>query len=86
MTNHVVSLALGLVVALTLKMVTENQTNLVSHTTYVVCMNFIHKFTPSLLILLVYLSTPNDRFFKKLFMAILCALRVFTRNLSTGNR
>ena len=30
--------------------------------------------------------TPNDRFFKKLFMAILLTLRVFARNLLRGNR
>ena len=31
-------------------------------------------------------STPNDRFFEKLFMAILFTLRVFARNLLRGNR
>ena len=31
-------------------------------------------------------STPNDRFFEKLFMAILFTLRVFARNLLSGNR
>ena len=31
-------------------------------------------------------STPNDRFFEKLFMAILFTLRVFVRNLLRGNR
>ena len=38
---------------------------LVSHTSYVVCVTFIHKwYRPSLK------STPNDRFFEKLFMAV----------------
>ena len=31
-------------------------------------------------------STPNDRFFEKLFMGILFILRVFARNLLKGNR
>ena len=31
-------------------------------------------------------STPNDRFFEKLFMAILFTLRVLARNLLKGNR
>ena len=31
-------------------------------------------------------SIPNDRFFKRLFGAILFALRVFARNLLRGNR
>ena len=31
-------------------------------------------------------STPNDRFFEKLFMAILFNLRVFATNLLRGNR
>ena len=31
-------------------------------------------------------STSNDRFFEKLFMAILFTLRVFARNLLRGNR
>ena len=40
---------------------------LVSHTTYVVWVNFIHKW-----------STPNDRFFfEKHFMAILCSCQSF---------
>ena len=39
--------------------------DLVSHTTYVVCVNFIHKWGDLQLKL-----TPNDRFFEKLFMAI----------------
>ena len=51
--------------------------DLVSQTTYVVC------------VLILYISggtyslrsTPNDRFFEKLFMAILGILRVFARNL-----
>ena len=47
--------------------------NLVSHTTYVVCGNFIHKWRLK--------STPNDEFLEKLFMTILFTLRVFARNL-----
>ena len=55
--------------------------DLISHTTYVVCVNFL------------YISgatyglnwTPNDRFFEKLFMAILFPFRVFARNLLSGN-
>ena len=31
-------------------------------------------------------STANDRFFKKLFMAVLITLRVFDRNLMRENR
>ena len=31
-------------------------------------------------------STANDRYFEKLFMAILFTLRVFARNLLRGNR
>ena len=38
--------------------------DLVSHTTYVVCFSFIHGVIYSLQ------STPNDRFFEKLFMAV----------------
>ena len=56
--------------------------DLVSHTTYVVCVNFIHKW----LDLQFLKSTPNDRFLEKLFMAILFALRVFAGNLLRGNR
>ena len=53
--------------------------DLVFHTTYVVCVNFISGGTFSLK------STPNDKFFGKLFMAILVTLRVFARNLMKGN-
>ena len=48
--------------------------DLVSHTTYVVCANFLYISggTYSLK------STPNDRFFEKLFMAVFeFTLRVF---------
>ena len=55
--------------------------DLVSHTTYVVCINFIHTWRDYCL-----KSTPNDRFFEKLFMAILFALRIFATNLLRGNR
>ena len=56
--------------------------DLVSHTTYVVHVDFIHKWqtTDSLK------STPNDRVFEKLFIAILFTLRLFARNLLRGNR
>ena len=55
--------------------------DLVSHTAYVVCVNFIHKWrTYSLK------STPNGRLFEKIFMAILFTLRDFARYLLRGNR
>ena len=54
--------------------------DLVCHTTYVVCVNFIQTWAYSLK------TSPNDKFFKKLFMAILLAFRVFTRNLLRGNQ
>ena len=56
--------------------------DLVSHSTYVVCVNFIHNKVGGTYSLK---STPNDRFFEKLFMAILFNLRVFSRNLLRGN-
>ena len=40
--------------------------NLVSHTTYVVCVNLIHNIHGGTYSLK---SSPNDRFFGKLFMA-----------------
>ena len=42
--------------------------DLVSHTTYVVCVNFVYKWQGASYSLK---STPNNRFFEKLFMAIL---------------
>ena len=56
--------------------------DLVSHTTYVVCVNFLYISggTYSLK------STPNETFFEKLFMAILFTLRVFVRNHLRGYR
>ena len=39
-------------------------------------------------VLILYISlksTPNNRFFEKLFMAVLFTLRVFARNLLRGN-
>ena len=42
---------------------------------------FIHKWRD-----LQLKSTPNDRFFEKIFVAILFALRVFAKNLLRGNR
>ena len=52
--------------------------DLVSHTTYVVCVNFIHKWRN--LQFKVYFER-HDFFFEKLFMAILFTLSVFARNL-----
>ena len=56
--------------------------DLVSHTTYVVCVNFLYISggTYSLK------SSPNGRFFEKLFIVILFTLRVYARNLLRGNR
>ena len=45
--------------------------DLVSHTTYVVCVNFIHKWRDSLK------STPNDRFFWETFNGNFCLLSEF---------
>ena len=52
--------------------------DLVSHTTYVVCVNFIHKWRDLLF--------KVDRYFEKLFMAILFTPIVFSKNLLEGNR
>ena len=52
--------------------------DLFSYSTYVVCVNFIYKWRD-------LQSTPNDRFFEKLFVAILFTLAVFARNLLRGN-
>ena len=57
-------------------------TDLVSHISLMLC------------VLILYVSggtyslksTPNDRFFEKLFMPMLFTLRVFARNLLRGNR
>ena len=55
----------------------------------------LHILTPLMLcVLILYISgrtyslksTPNDRFFEKLFTAILFTLRIFARNLMIGNR
>ena len=57
--------------------------DLVSYTTYIVCVNtliYVSSGTCNLK------STPNDVFFKKLFIAILLTLRVFNRNLLEGSR
>ena len=54
--------------------------NLCSHTTYVVCViSYISGGTYRLK------STPNDRSFEKLFMAILFIFKVFARYLLRGN-
>ena len=57
--------------------------DLVSHTIYVVCVNFIHKWRGTYSF---KVDSERQIFFKKLFMAILFALRVFARNLLRGNR
>ena len=56
--------------------------DLVSHNTYVVCVNFIHKWRD----LQFKVDFENTDFLRKLFMAILFTLRVFARNLLKGNR
>ena len=55
--------------------------DLVSHITYVVCVNCMHKWQD----LQFKKSTPNDRFFEKVFMTILFTRRAFARNLLRGN-
>ena len=52
--------------------------DIVSHTTYIVGFN-LSGGTYSLK------STPSDRFFERLFVAILFALRVFARNVLRGS-
>ena len=56
--------------------------DLVSHTTYVVCVNFVHTWRD----LQFKVDSERQIFFEKLFMAILFTLRVFARNLLRGNR
>ena len=56
--------------------------DLVSHTNYVVCVNFIHKWRD----LQFKSRLRTTDFFEKLFIAILFTLRVFARNLLRGNR
>ena len=56
--------------------------DLASHTTYVVCVNFIHKWRD----LQFKVDSERQIFFEKLFMAILFTLRVFAGNLLRGNR
>ena len=55
--------------------------DLVSYTTYVVCINFILKWRG-----LQFKVNSERQISEKLFMAILFTLRVFERNLLTGNR
>ena len=55
--------------------------DLVSHTTYVVCVNFIHEWWD-----LQFKVDSERQIFEKLFMAILFTLRVFARNLLRGSR
>ena len=51
-----------------------------SHTNFIVCVNFVHKWRDS------YSWPQTTDFFEKLFMPILFTLRVFARNLLRGNR
>ena len=53
--------------------------DLVSHTTYVVFVNFIHKWR-------FKVDSELQIFSEKLFIAILFTFRVFARNLERGNR
>ena len=46
---------------------------LASHSTHVVCINFIHEYSLT--------STPNDKFLRNLFWQFYFNLRVFARNL-----
>ena len=55
--------------------------DLVSHTTYVVCVNFIHKWRD-----LQFKVDSERQIFEKLFMAAFFTPRVFARNLLRGNR
>ena len=55
--------------------------DLVSHTTSVVCVNFIHEWRD-----LQFKVDSEQQIFEKLFMAILFSLRVFARNLLRGNQ
>ena len=52
--------------------------DIVSHTTYVVCVNFAHKWRD--------LQFKVDSEKQKLFMVFLLILRVFARNQLRGNR
>ena len=54
--------------------------DLVSQTTYVVCVICIRKWRH------LQFKVDSERLFEKLFMAILFTLRVFARNLLRGNR
>ena len=56
--------------------------DLVSHTTYVVSVNFIHEWRD----LQLKIDSERQIFLEKLFMAILFTLRVFARNLLRGKR
>ena len=53
----------------------------VSHTTYVVCVNFLHTWRD-----LQFKVDSEWQIFEKLFMAILFTLRAFARNLLRGSR
>ena len=49
--------------------------DLVSHNTYVVCVNFIYKWRDP-----KFKDDSERKFFENLFMAVLITLRVFTTN------
>ena len=55
--------------------------DLVSHTTYVVCVNFIHKWRD-----LQFKVDSERQILEKLIMTILFTFRVFARNLLRGKR
>ena len=54
----------------------SQDSDLASHTIYVVCVNFIHEWRD-----LQLKVDPELQIFEKLFMAILFTLRVFARNM-----
>ena len=54
--------------------------DLASHTTYVVCVNFIHKWRN-----LQFKLDSERQICEKLLMAILFTIRIFARNLQRGN-
>ena len=54
--------------------------NLVSHTTYVACVNFIHEWPD-----LQFKFVSERQIFEEIFMAMLFIFRVFSRNLLRGS-
>ena len=55
--------------------------DLISHTTYIVSVNFVHMWRD-----LQFKVDSERQIFEKLFTAVLFTLRVFARNLLSGNR